>query len=223
MQNHRVLIVDDEENIRLTLREALASTNIQVEAAANGQDALSLLNEQPYDLVLLDLKMPGLGGMEVLREVTRRSPDTSVIIITAHGDVGTAVEAMLAGAANFIEKPFMPHEIRTLVARTLDREAQTHLSTARYEDHIQQAKESLKARRLEAALEHAKQALALNPSQPVPFNIMGIVMQLKMQVSEAQKYYRSALALDDAYVPARKNLEALSGFPKKLSQFELDE
>jgi Tfp pilus assembly protein PilF len=117
----------------------------------------------------------------------------------------------------------MPHEIRTLVAQTLDREAQTHLSTARYEDHIQQAKKSLKARRLEAALEHAKQALALNPSQPVPFNIMGIVMQLKMQVSEAQKYYRSALALDDAYAPARNNLEALSGFPKKLSQFELDE
>ena len=223
MRNRRVLIVDDEENIRLTLREALASMNVQVEAAKNGQDALSIPDERPYDLVLVDLRMPGLSGMEVLREVTRRSPDTSVIIITAHGDVETAVEAMLAGAANFIEKPFTPHEIRTLVARTLDRDVQALTSTARYEDHIQQAKESLKARRLEAALEHAKQALALNPSQPVPFNIMGVVMQLKMQVSEAQKYYRSALALDDAYAPARKNLEALSGFPKKLSQFELDE
>ena len=223
MGNRRVLIVDDEAHIRLTLREALASMNVQVEAAANGQDALSMLDERPFDLVLLDLRMPGLSGMEVLREVTRRSPYTSVIIITAHGDVETAVEAMLAGAANFIEKPFILHEFRTLVESTLNRNPQAHASTARYEDHIQQAKESLKARRLEAALEHAKQALALDPSQPMPFNILGVVMQLKMQVSEAQKYYRSALALDDAYAPARKNLEALSGFPKKLSQFELDE
>lgn len=222
-QNRIVLIVDDEENIRLTLLETLASMGVQAKAAENGREALSMLSRRRFDLVLLDLKLPGLGGMEVLHEVARRSPNIPVVLITAHGDIGTAVAAMQAGADAFIEKPFTPQEIRALVARTLDREARTHAFLARYHDHIRLAKTSVEERRLEAALEHARQALALMPAQPAPFNIMGVVMQLKMRISEAQKYYRSALALDDAFEPAWKNLENLSGFPRELSRFELDE
>ena len=222
MQDRRVLVVDDEENIRLMLVETLSSMGVQAEVAENGRAALSMLTGRRFDLIMLDLRMPGLGGMEVLREVSRRSPEIPVVLISAHGDVGTAVEAIQAGAAAFIEKPFTVDEIRALVARALDRDAHERDSTARYDEHIRLAKRSVDERRLEAALEHTRQAMALKPSQPLPFNIMGVVMQLRMQIPEAQKYYRSALALDDSFDPARENLENLSGYPKELSRFKLD-
>ena len=222
MQDRRVLIVDDEANIRLTLLETLASMDVRAETAENGKDALRLMEDHAFDLVLLDLKMPGMSGMEVLQEVARRTPDVPVVMITAHGDVETAVEAMQAGAATFIQKPFTLAEIRKLVTETLDPDARSRRSADRYAERIQQAKACIGERRLESALEHARQAVALAPSRPEPFNIMGVAAQLQMQVSEAQKYYRSALSLDEGYEPARKNLENLSGFPKKLSRFALD-
>ena len=222
MQDRRVLIVDDEANIRLTLLETLASLDVQAETAENGRDALRMMEDRTYDLLLLDLKMPGMSGMEVLEEVARRAPDVPVVMITAHGDVETAVEAMQAGATTFIQKPFTLSQIRALVAETLDSEAQTRRSAGRYDERIRQAKACIEERRLESALEHARQAVALKPSRPEPFNIMGVAAQLQMQVGEAQKYYRSALSLDEGYEPARRNLENLSGFPKKLSRFVLD-
>ena len=217
-----MLVVDDEANIRLTLLETLAALDVQAETAENGKDALHLMEERAYDLVLLDLKMPGMSGMEVLEEIARRAPDVPVIMITAHGDVETAVVAMQRGAATFIRKPFTPAEVRRLVAETLDPERQTRRAADRYAERIRQAKACINERRLGSALEHARQAVALAPSRPEPFNIMGVAAQLQMQVGEAQKYYRSALSLDEGYEPARKNLENLSGFPKKLSRFALD-
>jgi CheY-like chemotaxis protein len=119
-----ILVVDDEKNIRLTLRESLKTFNAQVDAAVNGEEALDMAAQQEYDLVLLDLKMPGMDGMEVLRRLRELSPGTAVILLTAHGTVEAAVEAMKLGAVDFLQKPFAPKEIRDIVTRVLGRQKQ---------------------------------------------------------------------------------------------------
>jgi len=115
----RILIVDDEKNIRMTLSQSLESLGLPIETAVNGEEALRKLEDVEFTVLLLDLKMPGIGGMGVLHEVRKRWPGTLVIIITAHGTIDTAVEAMKLGAADFIRKPFSPVEIRELVKQVL--------------------------------------------------------------------------------------------------------
>lgn len=219
----RILVVDDDENTRNAIVEALSLKDIQVEAAESGEAALSLLAAKQFDLALLDLRMPGMSGMEVLKQVGRSYPDVPVILVTAYGTVQTAVEAIKAGATDVIEKPLDPGAIRSAVFDVLDRAGNERAVERSFSEHLRLAKENLLNRRLGPAVEHARRALALQPSEPAPFNILGVVMQLKMEVAEAQKYFRSAVALDEGYAPAMKNLENLSGFPKDLSHFELDE
>ncbi len=117
-----VLIVDDERNIRLTLSLSLEALGMQIQTAVNGEEALQKLQEDEFSLLLLDLKMPGIDGMDVLRQVRERWPKTCVIVITAHGSIDSAVEAMKLGAVDFIQKPFSPTEIRELVTKVLKRE-----------------------------------------------------------------------------------------------------
>lgn len=121
LAKERVLIVDDERNIRLTLSRSLESLGVQIENAVNGEEALQKLQEDEFGLLLLDLKMPGIDGMDVLHHVQERWPKTRVIVITAHGTIDSAVEAMKDGAVDFIQKPFSPAEIRELVTKVLKR------------------------------------------------------------------------------------------------------
>ena len=221
LSHRRVLVVDDEKNIRLALAETLDGLGVSVDQAADGEEALDKLAAAGYDLVLCDLKMPHVDGMGVLRGAAAHCPDVPIVMITAHGDVETAVEAMQAGAAGFLEKPFTPDQIRSIAARHLDQEAHDEQASASYDAHLGQARQAVEDRRLDAALGHARQAIALRPDRPEPFNVLGVVAQLQMDVPDAQRYFRSALALDDAYGPARQNLENLSGFPKRLGQFRL--
>lgn len=117
MRTGCALVVDDEKNIRLTLSRALGSMGLEVETAGGGREALSLLEKHPFDLVLLDLKMPGMGGLDVLPRLRTLHPDLPVIILTAHGTAHTAVQAMKLGATDFVQKPFTPEEFRALVRR----------------------------------------------------------------------------------------------------------
>jgi len=107
-ENVPILVVDDEKNIRLTLSQSLESLGVEIRTAVNGEEALQKLQEEDFSLILLDLKMPGMGGMEVLRRVRERWSKARVIIITAHGTIESAVEAMKLGAADFIQKTFQP-------------------------------------------------------------------------------------------------------------------
>jgi len=118
----RVLVVDDEEGIRAFLREALASEGIAVTEAADGQVALDLLAQRTFHLMITDLKMPRLGGMELLRRAREAVPEMEVIVLTAYGTVDNAVEAMKWGAFDYLTKPLSgPAELRLLVARALER------------------------------------------------------------------------------------------------------
>jgi DNA-binding NtrC family response regulator len=117
-----ILLVDDEKNIRLTLSHSLEPLGLPIKTAVNGEEALQKLQEEEFSLLLLDLKMPGIDGMDVLHRVRERWPETCVIIITAHGTIDSAVDAMKLGAVDFIQKPFSPQEIRNLVTRVMGRQ-----------------------------------------------------------------------------------------------------
>jgi DNA-binding response OmpR family regulator len=121
VKKSRVLVVDDEKNIRLTIAQSLQKLDLEVEDAVNGDEALQKIRQDDFQLVLLDLKLPGMDGMEVLRRVRSFNKRIKILIITAHGTVDNAVEAMKLGAVDFIQKPFTPDEIRGFVTKALAR------------------------------------------------------------------------------------------------------
>ncbi|MBZ4420847.1 sigma-54 dependent transcriptional regulator [Myxococcus sp. RHSTA-1-4] len=120
----RILVVDDEEGVRSFLAEALECEGHSVTTAADGDEAARLLAKQGVDLLLTDLKMPGLDGLSLLRKVREEQPDVEVIVLTAVGSVESAVAAMKAGAFEYLTKPVSsPAELRLTVARALEHRA----------------------------------------------------------------------------------------------------
>jgi len=113
----RVLVVDDEENIRDGSERALIPIGLHVFKAAKGSEALEILSRNKIPIVLLDLKMPGMDGMEVLARIRKIDPAILVIVITGYATVQTAIEAMKQGAYDFIPKPFEPDQLRMVVRR----------------------------------------------------------------------------------------------------------
>jgi len=125
MSSQRILIIDDEANIRQTMQMALEAEGYQVETAADGPEGLRRFQEATgWDLVLLDQRMPGMEGLEVLRRVRETDPNACVIMATAYGTIELAVDAMKAGARDFLRKPFTPEVLRGAVAGTLAAVAQ---------------------------------------------------------------------------------------------------
>jgi DNA-binding NtrC family response regulator len=205
-----ILIVDDEKNIRLTIAKALEGFGVDIGEAAGGEEALSRIKERDYGVIILDLKLPGgMDGIEVLRQVRETRPDIHVIMISAYGTVDSAVEAMKLGAVDFIQKPFAAAEIRELAAKVMDRDLLDERKAADYAAFIELAKRSIGQRLFDAAVEHARKAVSLNPARPEAFNLLGALLEIRHHQPEAQEQYRAALALDPTYEPARKNLNRL--------------
>jgi len=117
----RILVVDDEAMTCEQLSEVLTAEGHEVQAVASGELALASLDKGPFHLVLSDLRMPGMGGMTLLKKVVKDHPRTAVVIMTAHGSIETAVEAMRVGASDFLLKPFRVSEVGLVVARVLDK------------------------------------------------------------------------------------------------------
>ncbi|HEX9028094.1 MAG TPA: response regulator transcription factor [Anaerolineales bacterium] len=120
----KILVVDDEEMVRSSLEEILRLEGYDVKTAFNGEDALSNLQSENFDLVLLDLKMPGMDGMDVLRAAGRVAPETKVILLTGHGSLESAIEALRQGAHDYILKPAPSHDILKSVANALTRKSE---------------------------------------------------------------------------------------------------
>jgi two-component system, NtrC family, response regulator AtoC len=128
----RILIVDDEEGIRSFLAEVLEDEGHHIEQAENGQEALSLLNRIGFDLVVTDLKMPVLDGMAVLRFLKTEQPEIPALVLTAHGSVESAVDAMKIGAFDYLQKPLQsPQEFRLVAARALEHSALLRIKAQR--------------------------------------------------------------------------------------------
>jgi DNA-binding NtrC family response regulator len=117
----RILIVDDEEIVIRSCLRILAGDEFQVESVQDGREALKKIEENPYDVVILDIMMPNIDGLEVLRRVKETHPNVDVIMITGLSQVDTAVQAMKLGAFDYISKPFEPDELKLVVYRALER------------------------------------------------------------------------------------------------------
>jgi FixJ family two-component response regulator len=213
MSDRSVLIVDDEKNIRLTLALALEKLNIPVDTAVNGEEALQKLGEKSYGLMLLDLRMPGIDGLEVLRRVPDIRPEVKVVIITAWGSIEAAVEAMKLGAVDFLQKPFDAEDVRELVFSLLDEANQERYRGREYDNYIALALKRIRAGELDAARVYVHKAISLNPHGPEAFNLLGGLHEARRNRLEAEKQYRVALALSPSYKPAQKNLDRVTSRP----------
>jgi DNA-binding NtrC family response regulator len=118
-----ILVVDDEEIVRDSLARWLEEDGYQVSTAPDGRAALAKLAEQAYAILLVDLKMPGIDGIQVLAEARTRQPDAAVIIMTAYATVDTAVQAMKQGAYDYLVKPFEPEELSLMVGKLTNQQA----------------------------------------------------------------------------------------------------
>ena len=157
----RILIVDDELNICQSCVKVLKKMNYRVDYALNGYDALKMVEAEPFDVIVTDLKMSSLGGMEVLRRVKEAFPDTQVIVMTGYASVSSAVEVMKMGALDYLPKPFTPDELRAIV-----RQAVTQREIQLQNRNLQQQ---------------------LKKSQPLTHQLIGTSPKIKQVITMVQK------------------------------------
>ena len=115
----RVLVVDDEDTLRTVLSQELKGEGYEVEAAADGQIAIDTLKVKPFDLVLLDIKMPNVNGFEVLKYIKQSHPNLKVIMLTGFADLKNAIESKKLGAEDFVSKPYDLVDLITTIERVL--------------------------------------------------------------------------------------------------------
>ena len=151
-----ILIVDDEEPIRVLLQECLQGQGYQTQKAANGDEALNALGANSFDLVLSDVRMPGMNGLELLETIAKKYEEVGVLMLTACEDVGMAVQAMKLGALDYVLKPFRIEDIGQTIRKALDRH-QAELSRKRY---VMQLEEVVKEQTMElrSTFEHLQDA-----------------------------------------------------------------
>ena len=117
MSKNKILIAEDEEIMRITLKDVLSREGYQVTTADDGQEGLERFKQHDFDLVIADLRMPKLDGIQLLKEIKRLSPETAVIMITAYGTVETAVQAMRLGAHDYLTKPLLIEELLMMMEK----------------------------------------------------------------------------------------------------------
>jgi DNA-binding NtrC family response regulator len=120
MDKKKILVIDDEAIVRVSCERVLTPEGYDVKVVSKGTDALDILSRENFDLVLTDLKMPDMDGLEVLKEIKSRWPRINVIIITGYGTISTAVQAIKLGAYEYLEKPFTPEDILRAVQRAFE-------------------------------------------------------------------------------------------------------
>ena len=117
----RILIVEDDVSVRESLLSLLESKDYVVESASDGEQALEAVEQRDYDVLLLDLQLPKVSGMEVLANAKKLSPDTSIVILTAHGSIQSAVEALKLGAEDYLEKPCDVEQLQKMLEKIFAR------------------------------------------------------------------------------------------------------
>jgi DNA-binding response OmpR family regulator len=122
----KILVVDDENTARKSWGDILKLEGYSVATAASGEAAIAAIQKEIYDVMLLDLRMPGMDGLEVLRTATKITPDTQIIVLTAHGSLESAIEALRQGAHDYLLKPASPDQVLSSVAAAFANKAEQH-------------------------------------------------------------------------------------------------
>jgi DNA-binding response OmpR family regulator len=161
----KIMVVDDEPAARLSLAELLSLEGYEVVAAASGEEAVDLLSEGPFDLAIVDLKMPGMDGIQVVEAFQRDSDDTVIIMLTAHGTLETAVQAMRQGAHDYLLKPANVNEIMASVEGGLDKR-----------------RRELRRRELLSLMQHT--LTAITDETPLPTTNQAVVADRFLQIRE---------------------------------------
>ena len=208
--NERLLIVDDETNVRLSFRMTLETEGYEIFEARSGEQAVQLLAEHSFALAILDVRMPGMGGLELLAKMRESGIKVRAMVVTAYGDVPHAVKALKLGAIDFLEKPLHPEDLRKIVAEILDRHARQDDSPGEtFSARLVAAKRCLNLHAFAKARLHLAKALELNSKSAEAFNLAGVLAELFEDYDKAKKYYGRAINLDKNYEPAQQNMRRL--------------
>jgi DNA-binding NtrC family response regulator len=218
-RTHRVLIVEDEPNVRLVFTTALASDENALATAVDGETALSCLKKDPADLVLLDLNMPGMGGMEFLRRLREAGDNVPVVIVSAHDGAPNVVQAMRLGAIDFLPKPLPPDTLRKVVAEVLARRGQRPAQAAATptskpaepqnasdKDLMIQSKDALNRRDFSVAETLLKTAVRRVPLAAEAHYLIGILHELRDEKDAAYRSYRASVQANPNFEPAKLHL-----------------
>jgi len=211
MAPSEILIVDDERNVRLMYRAAL-DTMVKVDEADSAPKALDMFRSHKYDLGILDLRMPGTTGLELLGQMNDAGIKTPVVFVTAYADVPNAVSAMKCGAIDFLQKPVTPDQLRTVVKDILVRHAHDERKTPEPQDfeyHLRCAKRAINLRDFTAARTHLISALEINPDSPQALNLSGVMFEMREEFDQAKRYYGRAIKLSKDFEPAQANMRRI--------------
>jgi response regulator RpfG family c-di-GMP phosphodiesterase len=224
----RILIVDDEEAIRSLLVECLALRGYETAGAANGREALRRVAERPVDLILTDLRMPAMDGMELLRAIVERGDETAVVLVTACEDLPAAVEAMKAGAYDYLVKPLDLGMVTLAVERALRKRQgvlaakmaafDQSLELQRFGDRLQEA--SQEALEMLVAVLDARERETMCHSKRVSEFAVHLGQVMHLSENEIETLRRAALLHDVGKVGIP---DAILGKPCDLTEAERDE
>jgi len=182
-----ILIVDDEPNVRLMYRAALAGQGYELFETASGDAALAACEERTHAAAILDLRMPGMDGFELLETMQARGITTPAVFVSAFGDVPNAVRAMKLGAIDFLPKPPTPDQLREVVRDILSRHVQP-LSFSGVKDcdyYLRAAKRAINLRDFDAANKHVIKALDLDSSSLQAIHLAGVMLEMREEHEDA--------------------------------------
>jgi DNA-binding response OmpR family regulator len=203
----RILVVDDERNIRNNLSMVLEVEGYKVDTAGSGDEGLQRVKDGRYDIAFIDIQMPKMDGLEVLRSLRGLKPKMPVVMLTAYGTVPRAVEAMKLGAVDFLEKPFDPKVIKLLCQEILARQKIGAGGTV--DDLLDLAALARERKAFTEARVHLKIAIIRDPSRPEPAYQLGELCEVEGRVNHAVQYYFMALEAQPNFEPARSALSRL--------------
>ena len=202
--------MDDETNVRLNFRTTLESEGYEVFDVSSGEEAVQSLAEHTFALAILDIRMPGMGGLELLAKMRENGIKVPAMIVTAYSDVPNAVKAMKLGAIDFLQKPLRPEDLRSIVTEILKRHnGQDEPPAETFSAHIVAAKRCLNLRAFARARLHLVKALELNSKSAEAFNLAGVLAEVLEDYDKAKKFYGQAIKLDKRYEPAQQNMRRL--------------
>jgi DNA-binding response OmpR family regulator len=200
----KILVVDDERNIRNNLGMLLEAEGHKVDRCSSADEALQRLKDVRYDIAFVDIQMPKMDGLQLLRCVRVVRPKLPVVMLTAYGTVSRAVEAMKLGAADFLEKPFHPKAIQLLCQEILERQKVGTSGTVDELLHLAELARQRKA--ITEARLHLKVAMMRDVTRPEPYYELGELCENERRVPNAVQYYYMALEAQPNFEPARTAL-----------------